>query len=52
MTPNTEQSDTTTSLEDNFMDTSINDARWLLGGVATLGMIVMALGVIANALAV
>ena len=39
-------------LEDNLIDTSINDAKWLLGGVATLGFLVMSLGLFASAMAV
>ena len=38
--------------EDNLVDTSINDAKWLLGGVATLGFLVMSLGLFASTLAV
>ena len=33
-------------------DTSINDAKWLLGSVATLGFIVIGLGLFASTLAV
>jgi hypothetical protein len=34
------------------VDTSINDAKWLLGSVATLGFIVIGLGLFASTLAV
>lgn len=34
------------------VDTSINDAKWLLGSVATLGFIVIGFGLFASTLAV
>ena len=50
----TNKSDNTQSdlkFEDSHMDTSIDDAKWMLGGVATLGLIVMSLGLFASTLA-
>ena len=37
---------------DPLLDTSVNDAKWLLGSVATLGFFVMAVGLFASTLAV
>lgn len=52
MSLNTEQTETGFELEDNLIDTSVNDAKWLLGSVATLGFIVICLGLFASTLAV
>lgn len=49
---NTDQSKTDFEFDDNLLDTSINDAKWLLGSVATLGFIVIGLGLFASTLAV
>lgn len=49
---NTEQPETGFEFEDNMMDTSVNDAKWLLGSVATLGFVVIGLGLFASTLAV
>ncbi len=37
---------------DHLLDTSINDAKWLLGSVATLGFLVIGLGLFASTLTV
>lgn len=52
MSLNTEQTKTDFEFDDNLIDTSINDAKWLLGSVATLGFIVIGLGLFASTLAV
>ncbi len=52
MSTQTNSPDTTFELEENLIDTSIDDAKWLLGGVATLGFIVIGLGLFASTLAV
>lgn len=52
MSTDTKKADSSYELEDNLMDTSIDDARWLLGSVATLGFIVIGLGLFASTLAV
>lgn len=49
---NTDQSETGFEFDDNLLDTSVNDAKWLLGSVATLGFIVICLGLFASTLAV
>ncbi len=51
MTVKTETAESTFKMEDNQLDTSIDDAKWLLGGVATLGFIVIGLGLFASTLA-
>lgn len=52
MPRNTEMMNDTIEFEENHMDTSISDAKWLLGGVAALGLIVIGLGLFASTLAV
>lgn len=37
---------------DHLLDTSVSDAKWLLGSVATLGFFVMVVGLFASTLAV
>ena len=44
--------DSINEVDDNLTETSINDARWLLGGVATLCFIVTAFGLFASTLVV
>jgi len=38
--------------KDHLLDNSVNDAKWLLVSVATLGLFVMALGLFASTLTV
>ncbi len=52
MPAQTDSPETEIEFEENLIDTSINDAKWLLGSVATLGFIVMSLGLFASTLAV
>ncbi len=47
-----EKSNVGNKMDDSLMDNSINDARWLLGGVATLGFLVMVSGFFASMLTV
>lgn len=45
-------SDAAQELNDGLIDNSINDARWLLGGVAIMFLIVFGFGLLASTLAV
>lgn len=52
MSLNTDHNETVFEFEDNLIDTSVNDAKWLLGSVAMLGFIVIGLGLLASTLTV
>lgn len=49
---NTDNTETNFEFDDNLVDTSVSDAKWLLGSVATLGFFVIAVGLFASTLAV
>lgn len=51
MSEDNQKQETNVNFEDVLIDTSISDAKWLLGSVATLGMFVLVLGLVANSLA-
>lgn len=52
MSVSNEDIDSSLNATDPMLDTSVNDAKWLLGSVATLGFFVMAVGLFASTLAV
>lgn len=49
---NSKTAETDFETTDHLMDTSVSDAKWLLGSVATLFLFVLALGLFASTLAV
>lgn len=51
MTSKTNEKERKLENQDYLMDTSVDDAKWLLASVATLGLLVMSLGLIASSLA-
>ncbi len=52
MSLNSENTNDKNEIENNLIDSSIDDARWLLGGVAMLGFLVMGFGLLASTLTV
>jgi hypothetical protein len=51
MSTKTDKNENNIENQEYLMDSSIDDAKWLLASVATLGLLVMSLGLIASSLA-
>jgi len=52
MSVNTDSPEMNLELKKDLVDTSVSDAKWLLGSVAALGLFVILTGLFASTLAV